>query len=60
MVSKAVLFVGIPDDLKKEFYDVIREVWGYDRTNLRKATAEAITDWINKKRLEKEVKPRAE
>ena len=54
MASKAILFVGIPDDVKKEFYDVIREVLGYDRANLRNATEEAIKDWILKKRLEKQ------
>jgi len=54
VASKAILFVGIPDDVKKEFYDVIREVLGYDRANLRNATEEAIKDWIIKKRLEKQ------
>jgi len=51
--DKAILFVGLPKDIKNEFYDVIREYMGYDRANLRKATEEAVKDWINKKRLEK-------
>ena len=56
MDDKAILFVGLPKDIKNEFYDVIREYMGYDRANLRKATEEAILDWIRKKRQEKEQK----
>ena len=64
MDDKAILFVGLPKDVKNEFYDVIREYMGYDRANLRKATEEAVRDWIRKKRQEKqqkiEVNPRTE
>ena len=64
MDDKAILFVGLPKDVKNEFYDVIREYMGYDRANLRKATEEAVKDWISKKRAEKEqkleIKPRAD
>ena len=56
MDDKAILFVGLPKDVKNEFYDVIREYMGYDRANLRKATEEAVKDWITKKRAEKEQK----
>lgn len=52
MDDKAILFVGIPKEVKNEFYDVIREYLGYDRANLRKATEEAVKDWISKKRQE--------
>jgi len=62
--DKAILFVGLPKDVKNEFYDVIREYMGYDRANLRKATEEAVKDWISKKRAEKEqkleIKPRTD
>jgi len=62
--DKAILFVGLPKDVKNEFYDVIREYLGYDRANLRKATEEAVKDWISKKRAEKEqkleIKPRTD
>jgi len=62
--DKAILFVGLPKDVKNEFYDVIREYMGYDRANLRKATEEAVKDWISKKRAEKEqkleIKPRVD
>ena len=54
MDDKAILFVGLPKDVKNEFYDVIREYMGYDRANLRKATEEAVKDWISKKRQEKQ------
>ena len=64
MDDKAILFVGLPKDVKNEFYDVIREYMGYDRANLRKATEEAVKDWISKKRAEKEqkleIKPRVD
>ena len=64
MADKAILFVGLPKDVKNEFYDVIREYMGYDRANLRKATEEAVKDWISKKRAEKEqkleIKPRTD
>ena len=64
MDDKAILFVGLPKDVKNEFYDVIREYLGYDRANLRKATEEAVKDWISKKRAEKEqkleIKPRTD
>lgn len=64
MDDKAILFVGLPKDVKNEFYDVIREYMGYDRANLRKATEEAVKDWISKKRAEKEqkleIKPRTD
>lgn len=53
MKDKAILFVGLPKNVKNDFYDVIREFMGYDRANLRKATEEAILDWITKKRQEK-------
>lgn len=54
MDDKAILFVGLPKGVKNEFYDVIREYMGYDRANLRKATEEAVKDWISKKRQEKQ------
>ena len=56
MDDKAILFVGLPKDVKNEFYDVIREYMGYDRANLRKATEEAVKDWISKKRAETDQK----
>lgn len=47
--DKSILFVGINTGVKDLFYKKIGETYGHGRQNLRRATEEALKDWIDKK-----------